>query len=248
MLMETEIPLPPLEDQRRIAAILDRAIDLEDLSSKQSKLLEEAEKYLFLECFGTPFPDQTGWSVCRLDKIGTLERGVSRHRPRNDPSLMNGPYPFIQTGDVPGCRGTITTYGATYSEIGLVQNRLWSAGTLCITIAANIAKTGIISFDACFPDSVVGFQSGNPVLIIYVQCWMAFLQGHIEEMAPESAQKNINLEILRGLLLPSPPTILLEEFHNQILALRSLWSAADARSERVVELRRSLLAKCFSVG
>jgi type I restriction enzyme S subunit len=239
-------PSPPLEEQRRIAAILDKATKLEVLSMKQSSLLEDAEKHLFVEYFGSPFPGKTPWPVALLGELGSLERGISKHRPRNDPSLMDGPYPFIQTGDVAGCRGRITTFSATYSEKGLAQSRLWPAGTLCITIAANIAKTGILDFDACFPDSVVGFQDGNPAIITYVQCWMSFLQGHIEQMAPESAQKNINLEILRGLSVPVPSEDRMEEFHAAILLLRRIWSSLDNRRTRTVELKSSLQSAFFA--
>jgi type I restriction enzyme S subunit len=240
------VPLPPLEEQRRIAAILDKVTALEDLSAKQSRLLEEAEKHLFLECFGSPFPGKTLWPVAQLGELGSLERGISKHRPRNDPSLMDGPYPFIQTGDVAGCRGKITTFSATYSDKGLAQSRLWPAGTLCITIAANIAKTGILDFDACFPDSVVGFQARNPAIITYVQCWMSFLQGHIEKMAPESAQKNINLEILRGLSVPVPSEARLEKFHAAILLLRRTWVRSKNRRVRTVELKSSLQSVSFA--
>ena len=242
----TRIPLPPLEEQRRIAAILDKATELEILSMKQSSLLEDAEKHLFLEYFGSPFPGKTPWPVALLGELGSLERGISKHRPRNDPSLMDGPYPFIQTGDVAGCRGRITTFSATYSEKGLAQSRLWPAGTLCITIAANIAKTGILDFDACFPDSVVGFQDKNPAIITYVQCWMSFLQGHIEQMAPESAQKNINLEILRGLSVPVPSEVRLEKFHAAVLALRRTWLRSAHRRGRAAELRSSLQSVSFA--
>jgi len=244
--LATEIPLPPLEEQRRIAAILDKVTALEDLSAKQSRLLEEAEKHLFLECFGSPFPGKTLWPVAQLGELGSLERGISKHRPRNDPSLMDGPYPFIQTGDVAGCRGKITTFSATYSDKGLAQSRLWPAGTLCITIAANIAKTGILDFDACFPDSVVGFQARNPAIITYVQYWMSFLQGHIEKMAPESAQKNINLEILRGLSVPVPSEARLEKFHAAILLLRRTWVRSTNRRVRTVELKSSLQSVSFA--
>ena len=213
---------------------------------KQSRLLEDAEKHLFLEFFGSPFPGKTLWPVAQLGDLGSLERGISKHRPRNDPSLMNGPYPFIQTGDVAGCRGRITTFNTTYSEIGLAQSRLWPAGTLCITIAANIAKTGILDFDACFPDSVVGFRTTNPAFTTYAQCWMSFLQGHIEQMAPESAQKNINLEILRGLSVPVPSEDRMEMFHAAILLLRRTWSNSAYSHTRIVELRNSLQSASFA--
>jgi type I restriction enzyme S subunit len=241
-----QIPLPPLEEQRRIAAILDKATELEVLSMKQSRLLEDAEKHLFLEYFGSPFPGKTPWPVAQLGELGSLERGISKHRPRNDPTLMDGPYPFIQTGDVAGCRGKITTFSATYSEKGLAQSRLWPAGTLCITIAANIAKTGILDFDACFPDSVVGFQERSPAIITYVQCWMSFLQGHIEQMAPESAQKNINLEILRGLSVPVPSEDRLKKFHVAILSLRCTWTRSTQRRGQTAELKSSLQSVFFA--
>jgi type I restriction enzyme S subunit len=234
------IPLPPLEEQRRIAAILDKASALEQLAFKQQLATEEAEAHLFLDCLGSPFPRLTKWPVARLCDLGLLERGISKHRPRNDPSLMNGPYPFIQTGDVAGCHRVIESFNATYSEKGLAQSRLWPEGTLCITIAANIAKTGILGFEACFPDSVVGFQSDKPALITYVQCWMGFLQKNIEKMAPKSAQKNINLEILRELQIPLPHEQLLRAYHEHVLLLRGLWTKQRLRCERIAEMNYAL--------
>ena len=98
-----------------------------------------------------------GWTLCSLPQIGELNRGKSKHRPRNDSRLLGGPYPFIQTADVKRSAGLIREHSQTYSEFGLAQSRLWPTGTLCITIAANIAATGILAYPACFPDSVVGF-------------------------------------------------------------------------------------------
>ena len=48
---------------------------------------------------------------------------------------------------------------------GLQQSKQWEKGTLCITIAANIAETGLLGFDACFPDSIIGFVA-NPKFAI----------------------------------------------------------------------------------
>src|SRR5215471_20504394 len=98
-----------------------------------------------------------GWHIARLPELGELNRGRSRFRPRYAEHLYGGPYPFIQTGDIKNSSGRITQYTQTYSEAGLAQSRLWPARTMCITIAANIAETAILTFPACFPDSVVGF-------------------------------------------------------------------------------------------
>ena len=97
------------------------------------------------------------WKEYYLDELGTLARGKSKHRPRWAPHLYGGDYPFIQTGQITAAHKYITTVEQTYSEEGLLQSKLWDEGTLCITIAANIAETAILKDKMCFPDSVVGF-------------------------------------------------------------------------------------------
>lgn len=94
-----------------------------------------------------------------LNQLGTVSRGRSRHRPRDAAFLYGGPYPFVQTGDVKHAGLYLRDYDQTYSEAGLAQSKLWPAGTLCITIAANIAETSILGIEACFPDSIIGFSA-----------------------------------------------------------------------------------------
>ena len=159
-LASVTIPLPPLSEQRRIVEILDQADHLRRLRAEADAKADRILPALFIEMFGDPASNPKSWPVQALAELGELDRGRSQHRPRNDPRLLGDPYPFIQTGDVANSRGYIRSYTATYSEIGLAQSRLWPAGTVCITIAANIAATAILGIDACFPDSVVGFTPG----------------------------------------------------------------------------------------
>ncbi|WP_217557693.1 restriction endonuclease subunit S [Vibrio metschnikovii] len=132
-------------------------------------------------------------------------RGKSKHRPRNDPSLYGGDIPFIQTGDIRNAAHTIQEYSQTYSELGLKQSKLWPKGTLCITIAANIAETSILGFDACFPDSVIGFVA-NPeeTSSSYVEYLLSSIKTLLEEKGQGSAQSNINLGTFQNLKLPFP--------------------------------------------
>ncbi|WP_340303311.1 restriction endonuclease subunit S [Roseobacter sp. HKCCD7870] len=154
-----------------------------------------------------PFDLPDGWSWAHFSSLGEFGRGKSKHRPRNDPTLYsNGTYPFVQTGDVARSEGKITTFSDKYNDKGLDQSRLWPEGTLCITIAANIADTGILSFDACFPDSVVGFIPNE--LFDNARFFEYFLRtakANLAEYAPATAQKNINLKILNAVLIPIPP-------------------------------------------
>lgn len=132
----------------------------------------------------------------------------------------------------------------TYSDLGLSQSKLWPAGTLCITIAANIAKTAILTFDACFPDSVVGFTAPQ-ARIEFVRQWFGFLQAIIERRAPESAQKNINLAILRNLEVIDPPFELQEEFTLRVAIVEKLKSKHRAQLAELDNLFLSLQDRAF---
>lgn len=243
-LAEVEVWVPPVAEQRRIAALLDAAEELRSRRREGLAKLETLTQAIYIDMFGDPVANPRGWDTVCLAELGTLDRGVSKHRPRNDPALLGGPWPLVQTGDVASSGGYIRAAGGSYSDLGLAQSRLWPAGTLCITIAANIAKTGILTFDACFPDSVVGFTS-DAATTEFVRAFLGFLQPVLEANAPESAQKNINLKTLRTADVPLPPSALREQFAEAVVAVRAQHARLMGSHERLDELFASLEQRAF---
>ena len=207
-----ELNVPCLEKQKEFANNLQRINKLITFRKQQLSTLEDLVKSRFIEMFGDPVNNSKGLPELTLPELGEFGRGVSKHRPRNDPKLLGGKYPLIQTGEVANSNLYITEYESTYSELGFKQSKLWQKGTLCITIAANIAKTAILTFDACFPDSVVGFKANNKTNNIFINYWFSFFQAILEAQAPESAQKNINLKTLSELKIIVPPIDLQNQF------------------------------------
>ncbi|HHE6469650.1 TPA: restriction endonuclease subunit S [Providencia rettgeri] len=187
-----------------------------------------------------PFELPQGWEWCRLPDLGELARGKSKHRPRNDPSLyINGIYPLVQTGDVSRSNGIIKTYTALYNELGIEQSKIWPKGTLCITIAANIADSGILDFDACFPDSVVGYSPFiAEIPVKYFDFYMRTMKASLEKYAPSTAQKNINLDILSQVFVPCPP---LNEFKRIIDKVEILFSISDTLKSRLQSTQQTQL-------
>ncbi|MCU7085538.1 restriction endonuclease subunit S [Salmonella enterica] len=222
IIKEQQLKKISLCEQKKIAAILDKAEGIHQKREQATKLADDFLRTIFLEMFGDPIENPKGWQRMKFSEVGTLDRGKSKHRPRNAPELLGGIHPLIQTGDVANSGGYITEYFSTYSDIGLAQSKMWKKGTLCITIAANIAKTGILMFDACFPDSVVGFQPNQHVEAEFIQHWLGFLQKQLEEAAPEVAQKNINLAILRDLDVIVPDKALQMKFKGVVKKVREL--------------------------
>lgn len=148
-----------------------------------------------------------GWRHCRLDELGFVGRGKSRHRPRNDAALYGGDFPFVQTADIMGCDLYIRGYSKTYNENGLAQSKLWSEETLCMTIAgANTAETAILTFPACFPDSIVGFIPGDSKSDIrYIKYALDTMKLKFLSVTRGATQDNLSLTKLLSFPLPTPP-------------------------------------------
>ena len=213
-LLKIKIQVPSLDVQQEVIDKLTKIESILNFRKQELKLLDELVRGRFVELFGDPVSNSYGLPEATLPELGVFGRGVSKHRPRNDPKLLGGDYPLIQTGDIANAGLYITSYNSTYSEFGLKQSKMWEKGTLWITIAANIAKTAILEFDACFPDSVVGFTANERTNNIFIHYWFSFFQAILESQAPESAQKNINLKILSELKVIVPEKERQNEFAN----------------------------------
>ena len=235
----------PIEYQQKVVAKLDKVTELITLRKEQLAKLDQLVKSRFIELFGDPVYNNDGLPTKKLRELGSLDRGRSQHRPRNDPKLLNGPYPLIQTGEVASAGLYITEYKNTYSELGLQQSKMWKAGTLCITIAANIAQTAILTFDACFPDSVVGFVPNDAVSAIYMHYWFGFFQKILEEQAPQVAQKNINLKILSDLDVMVPKKEHQEQFAAFVEQTDKSKLAIQQSLDKLELLKKALMQKYF---
>jgi type I restriction enzyme S subunit len=190
------------------------------------------------------------WAWVYLPDLGYMSRGKSRHRPRNASHLYGGCYPFIQTGDIAQSGGRITSHRQTYSENGLAQSRLWPADTVCITIAANIASSAILTYPACFPDSVVGVNpDGDLCLTKYVEFFVRTAQADLDQFAPATAQKNINIGILNDVVVPLPPFVEQQEIVRRVEALFKLANTIEKRvglaTARAEKMAQSILSKAF---
>ncbi|MCT4213154.1 restriction endonuclease subunit S [Elizabethkingia anophelis] len=237
------------EEWRNTIKLDDSKESILKIIAERNKKLPNKDKIIFRKIDGN-YPLPKNWNFGYLNYFGEVSRGKSKHRPRNDKKLFGGNYPFIQTGDVSNSNNVITKYSSTYNDFGLKQSRLFPKGTLCITIAANIAETGILNFDACFPDSVVGYiPYKNIYSSIFAMYFLKTIQKDIEKYAPATAQKNINLSILNEIAFPFPP---IEEQQEIVSRTESLFTKAESiekryqiLKEKIDNLPQAILHKAF---
>ena len=246
VLKSISVPIPSFQEQTAIVKVLDSLNGQIKNKHKQLTLLSQLIKARFVEMFGDPVLNSNDYKLIKLSNLGTLSRGKSKHRPRNDPKLLGGPYPLIQTGDITNSGIFIKKYNNTYSKLGLKQSKMWPAGTLCITIAANIAQTAILSFDACFPDSVVGFiPKADIITTTYLHYWFSFFQKILDAQASQVAQKNINLKVLSNLDVAVPPITEQDKFLSFVQQVDKSKVAVQMSLEETQTLFDSLMQKYF---
>ncbi len=234
-----ENPKKSLEIQEDIVRILDTFTEL--TTELTTELSARKKQYNYYRDQLLSF-DEEGVEWKTLPEVAfDFGRGKSKHRPRNDERLYGGDIPFIQTGDIRSASHFITQYTQTYSELGLKQSKLWPKGTLCITIAANIAETSILGFDACFPDSVIGFVADpKKTSAGYVEYLLQSTKNKLEEKGREksSAQSNINLATFKQLQLPFPTLAEQERIASTLDKFDTITSSISEGLPREIKLRQ----------
>jgi type I restriction enzyme S subunit len=248
-----EMPVPPLAEQRRIVGILDEAFAaIATAKANTEKNLQNARALFESELSGIFIKRAGAWKEKRLEDVAKVfGRGKSRHRPRNEPTLYGGKYPFIQTGDVRNADFVVESYQQTYSELGLAQSKLWPAGTVCITIAANIAETAILGFEACIPDSIIGLVVDDSRAVNkFVLYLLRSFKSHLQAQGKGSAQDNINMGTFENQVFPFPPLSDQSEIVARLDSLarntRRLESLYQRKLAALDELKKSLLHQAFT--
>jgi type I restriction enzyme S subunit len=175
------------------------------------------------------------WQILKLKEVAKIARGKFTPRPRNNPIYYNGVIPFVQTSDVVNANGKIEVYTQTLNAKGLAVSKLFPAGTILITIAANIGHVGVLQIDMACPDSLIGITPNDETHNYFLNYYLATHQKKMDYLAPEGAQKNINIDFLNPYKVPS--TSLPEQ-----QKIASFLSAVDEKIQQLTKKKALLEA------
>jgi type I restriction enzyme, S subunit len=226
---EVLVPLPPLAEQRRVVARIEElAAQIHEARTLRHQAAQEAEALVGARA-STIFRTAMKNGSAPLESVALLERGKFHHRPRNEPRFFGGDHPWIQIGEIESADKYIRNWTQTLNNDGLAISKKFPRGTVLISIAVTIGAVGILDFDCCVPDSIVGVTPKPQTDSEFLYHYLGYLRGHLEEIAPQSAQKNINLGILTEVpvpkvALPEQRRIVaeLDALHAEVNALKRL--------------------------
>lgn len=242
-----EIPLPPLDEQKRIAAVLDKADVLRRQREETLQLTEKLLQSVFIDMFGDPVRNSKNLPTDDLSNLAKLERGKFTPRPRNDPSYFGGPYPFIQTGDITRSKGRITSWTQTLNDKGARVSKEFGRGTVVIAIVgATLGETAIVETPVYCPDSIIGITPfPKKATSEFIEFLLRLWKPRLKDFAPDAARANLNLERLRPLAALAPDIEEQKKFSRVAMHLRELALTKFENEYQLKQLFSSLQQRVF---
>ncbi len=251
------VTFPPLTEQTAIAAFLDCKTALIDqaldIKQKQIELLKERRQILIhkavtrglnpnvkMKDSGVDWIGEIpeGWEVKKLKNSTKIFRGKFTHRPRNDERLYNGKFPFFQTGDVAKAGKFLSIYKQTLNDFGLRVSTLFPRGTIVITIAANIGDISILDIDACFPDSIVGFEPMDFIQRDFLYNSLLVMKDQFMSSTIKNTQMNLSVDRIGVNSIAIPPLNEQERIIKHIETLtNSIAMAISLKAQEIEKLK-----------
>jgi type I restriction enzyme S subunit len=191
------------------------------------------------------------WKKVKLKRYVEMLRGQFSHRPRNDPAYYDGPYPFIQTGSISAVDKFITEYSQTLNELGLSVSKMFPSGTIVMTITgAKIAEVAVTTFDACFPDSIVGFVPNHDLHKDYLFYVLMAMKPALLGSMIVTTQPNINYVQIGGNYIPLPPLseqeAIVQHVETEVSRIRAIRHSLEDQIASLTAYRRSLIHECVT--
>jgi type I restriction enzyme S subunit len=264
-----QYPFPPLDEQEKIAQFLDyKTKQIDELIKKKETLIEKLDEkrtaiisHAVTKGLDSSVPIKDSgvewlgdipehWEVIKVKHLTKILRGKFTHRPRNDPRFYDGQHPFIQTGDVANANKFIMEYTQTLNENGYAVSKEFPSGTLVMTIAANIGDMAILNFNACFPDSIVGFLPSKMTDIFFLYHLFSSMKKQFLSTAVLNTQLNLNVERISNIFTVIPPLkeqLQITDFLNKEMQKLDLQKAKIKEAiELLKEYRTSLITNAVT--
>jgi len=264
------LPLPSYQEQTQIARFLDHeTAKIDTLIHEQKRLIEllkEKRQAVISHAVtkgldpDVPMKDSgvewlgevpAHWACMSFRYATRILRGKFGHRPRNDPALYDGAYPFIQTGDVARAEKYISEFKQTLNEKGAAVSASFPSGTLVMAIAANIGDTAILGFEAYAPDSVVGFQPRQDITLEFLKYSLDSSIQELEKTSTQSTQANLNIDRVggvKGVFPPEDEQTKIVSFLDKMCEQFSILEKQATKSIALMVERRSALISAAVTG
>lgn len=248
-LASLEIPLPPLDEQRRIATVLDKANDLRRKRKRALELLDNLAQSTFMEMFGDPVSNPKRWPSKKLTEFESFltsgSRGWAKYYSESGRA-------FIRIQNLQG--GQLSTDDLIYvnaPENAEAKRTTVESGDVLISITADLGRTAVVPIElhrqAHINQHIALFRSRN-INPVYLSMYLASAAGQRQfaSLNRQGVKAGLNFDNIRDLSILEPPLEKQNEYADRLGLMRSIAEKSTSESIELSSLFSSLQHRAFS--
>ena len=241
--------LPPLDEQRRIVAVLDRAAEIRRRAEAARAKARAIIPALFLDTFGDPLANPKGWETVRLGSLAKLIGGGTPAKANSD--FWGGNIPWVSPKDmkppvIVDSGDKITEAATRASPVNLIP-----AGNVVVVvrgmILAHTVPIRINAIPVTLNQDMKAIVPDIGITSVFLRWALQSLHGYLLSKIRESAHGTKKLEsaVLTELPLTVPPLALQTAFSEQVQRIEALARKLDAAAAKAEALAAALAAELF---
>lgn len=211
-LKETSIPVVALDEQVRIAHILDSADILREKRRASLQLLDNLKGAIFVEMFGDPLANPQGFGVSKLAELGEVSTG--RTPPGGTPGLFGDEIPFVTPGDLE----TDKKPARFLSVEGAKSVRTVRTGATFVCCIGTVGKTGLASQRSAFNQQINAVEWYPTVNDIFGYMSLRLQRDKVASAATSTTLPILKKSLFEKLEIPVP-LLELQVMYSQRYAL-----------------------------
>ncbi|MGN6371327.1 MAG: restriction endonuclease subunit S [Phycisphaerae bacterium] len=257
-LASIQLPIPPLNEQRGIVAVLDQAENLRTLRHQADYRTADLIPALFHDMFGKYVKSPpvvlsieglgapNGWQWAPLTDLARLATG---HTPsRKVPEYWDGNIPWITLTDIRALDGKVATETTEATTEAGVENSSavkLPKGTVCFSRTASVGFVTIMGREMCTSQDFVNWVCGPELDPEYLMGALMFAREHLRTQASGSTHRTIYFPVVERFCLLVPPLPLQKQFAAAVADIRDMQQKQAASKNRLDDLFHSLLHRAF---
>lgn len=244
---ELEIPLPPLKEQQRIAAILDKADAIRQKRKQAIELADEFLRSVFLDMFGDPVTNSKGWEIKPLNKFTEVVTGNTP--PRKEPENYGDHIEWIKSDNINTPSHYLTEATEKLSEQGKMKGRVVMEGAVLMTcIAGSLSCIGNIAMtdrEVTFNQQINAIVPTEDSISEYIYGLMLVSKKQIQEHSTNAMKGMISKGVLSTINFPCPPKAEQQKYAKVFQAYMITMNNLNSQTQQANELFNSLSQKAF---
>ena len=242
-LKESYIPLPPLDEQRRIAAVLDKVSDLIAKRRQQLEKLDELVKARFVEMFGDFKTNPMGWPIVPFREIAKIDANMTMDFDK----YAN--YPHIGIENIEKTTGTLRGYKTVAEDNVLSGKYIFTHKHIIYSkLRPNLNKVALPDFDGvCSSDAypILPFEEKCNRIFLAHNMRSNFFLDYIVKLCGGTNLPRVNRKEILDFQMPLPPVELQSRFATFVGRAEKVKKCTNWNLGRLEILKKALMQRYF---